>query len=257
MRLCLTDFRSPARWSKFQRARKAERSIISPLWSSDPFGITPTETLVQIQPGVWSNRGVAVGDPTSFNPDLARWIELADGWLRNPAGKKIALWIGTDGQRVDALDLSREDVRRAWTDRLANHFNFADGLHLDYFCSLAWIDNTFPPTFWTTWFDGWKDITERLRAHRPDWCLIGREWHLTPITDHVDGLFKEVDPWNFGLQLPDHRHEMEVHGRPQDWVMELREPERYPAEVVKMLEGFIEENGCYGSFGMDDRARSA
>lgn len=131
-------------------------------------------------------------------------------------------------------------------------FPFADGLHLDYYCSLAWVDNTFHSAFWQVWFEAWRDVTDRIRLLRPDWCLLGQEWHLTPITDHVDGLFLEENPTQFDPNGFDSIPRWaETHGHPSDWVLELRHPDRFPLEYRKKVVALAEIMGCFLSWKRD------
>lgn len=257
MKLCLTDRRSPLRWSKAQRGRKADRAVVSLLWATDPFGSSPGETLIAVQPGVWMNRGVPVGDPGSFNWNLHAWVKAHDAYLRLPTGEIVQLWSQSDGQWVDAMDLTREDVQAEWTESLPAHFNFVDGLLLDYYSTYVGLKtNLLPPTLWPQWQEAWRQITDRLRKHRPDWALVGQEWHVTPITQNVDGLyFERVDEF-YPNNLDRLRDQVELHGRPEECVIELREPFRFPSDYVRMLEDFVTDLGAMGSFGMDAAAWS-
>lgn len=250
MKLMVTDWRNPGRWSMADRKRDCRRASISNEWDRDPFGIRPVETLVALQPGVLFYDDKVAGRAGGFNQELGEISQSQDLWLYNPAGAVVKLWeLGP--QEVRALDLTKESTRRLWTAMASDRFHFADGLHLDYFGTLAWIDNTFHPSFWQNWFEAWRDVVDRLRILRPDWCLIGQEWHLTPITDKVDGLFLEDNPTQFGLTFDEIRRQSSLHGHPEDWVLELRYPDRFPLDYRRRVVSFAASMGCFVSWRRD------
>lgn len=270
----LTDGRNPGAITKADRQRYADRAGVSPAWNRNPYGISPVQVLPLIQPGVFRVDGIPVRQENPWNAELGAMAD-ANGWnLLGPDGKDILLWHRTyrraDGttatETTTALDLTNKDARDMFAGELPNYYQWAHGMWFDYFGS---FDNgsALGPAFWPKWFDGWRDVCERVRKARPDWFLLGQSYQLSTITDCVDGIFIEEHPQHFGVLLADQGKMLDRYGaKAQDCVFEIRSgwnippdlvgkvtPESWQAYVRQCL-AFIERRGCYVSFGRDQSA---
>jgi hypothetical protein len=262
MKTCLTDWRNPERWTRLDRGRLCQRASVSNVWTYNPFGIRPVQTLVAIQPGVLRWGGRVTGLPGSFNSQLGTESDLA-GWGFLGGRGMLPIW-EYGSQSVTAIDLARPEVAVRWADLMVECFTWAHGVHLDYFTDLAWLDTErrLDSFYWLDWNAGLRLAVEHLRKARPDWTILGQQFHLTPITDAVDGLFIEEHPQHFGITLAQHAAAMLEHGGGPDWTFEIRNPTVPPAGVspvawrayLDQCAEFIREQGAFVSWGRDGAA---
>lgn len=240
-RFC-TDWRNPAKWTKLDRtSRPAQGASVSNVWTRSPFGIRPIETFVAIQPGVFRVDGKPAGALGAFNYEFGRLVDENPEWSL-VSGHPIRLWPKTvpanppkGTQTVTAIDLTRLDVIEAWTDFILAHFAWANGIHHDYLTNLAWLvaeqGLPIPSAFWRAWDTGYTAAIQRMRLRRPDWKFLGQQYHLTPLTPYVDGLFIEEHPQFTGTLLATHDLNMKNHGGPA-WVFEIRSGNEVPPELI-------------------------
>lgn len=251
-RLCLTDLRNPARWTKAQRSRECERAIVSIAWPRSPFGIRNVQALPSIQPGVFRVDGRPVGEPESFNAQWGAQVDSHPEWSLIE-GKPIDLW-RSGAQSTTAVDLTCLDALEIWTDLLVEHFHWAAGVHFDYFTGLGWLNNTISASYWRAWDMAYALASYKLRSIRGDWILLGQQFHLTAITPYVDGLYLEESPGHFGLSFDQIRANMDRHGHGSDWVIELREPTKFPEAYQRQVIELARERACCLSWGRDETA---
>lgn len=257
MKLCGTDLRSPPAWSRSQRKRIFDRAVVSNLWTYSPFGNTPTEVFPHVQPGVWMNRDAIVGEIGTFNREFGEWCVHNDVFLRNALGQIVTIrWPESTAERVQVVNLTVPEVRNRWVDDLVNHFSWASGIFHDYFCDLLWMDPALGPGFTAPWFEAWRQVVDRERSYHPDWKILGQEWHGTPITGAVDGVFVERIDEFYPVSRDALVLDMKKHGKPDEWMLELRRPWVFPGEYVAEFERLCEDMGCFGSFGRDLTARA-
>jgi hypothetical protein len=269
----LTDGRNPARLTLADRKRECARASVSPLWTTNPFGMRAVEVLPLIQPGVWRKDGKPVGDASTFNARLGAFIDELPA-RSELGGKRFQIWptVGTtgDGQTVTAIDLTRLDVLEEWTNLLLESFSWAGGIHHDYLTDMVWLDyereqdpaKRIPLWFWKAWDACYAFALTKLKDARHDWVLLGQQFHLTSITPYVQGLYVEEWPGRSGPTLVDHGLAMTAHGRGQDWSFEVRNPnvpppgwsmsawQAYLAQVVQ----FVRERDCFLSWDRDATA---
>lgn len=251
-RLCVTDLRNPARWSRSDRQRACSRGIVSIAWDRRPFGLSGVQVLPSIQPGVFRFDGAPVGEPWSFNRQWGEAVDANPDWLLLE-GRRVDLW-RYDRQSVTAVDLTRLDALETWTTLLMEHFSWADGVHFDYFTGLSWLDGSISEAYWRAWDVAYALVTSKFRLSRPGWVLLGQQFHLTAITPYVHGLYLEESPGHFGLSFEQVRANMDRHGRGADWVVELREPGQFPEAYQRQVIDFAAERDCFLSWGRDATA---
>lgn len=252
MRLVATDLRSPPNWKLYDHRRRPEWAIVSSLWTRDPFGMAPVKTFPHLQPGVWRANGEPVGELGTFN---RMWGDIVD---QHPSwglieGREILLW-KSGIQTVTAVDFTNVGAAEAWTNLILSHFHWAQGIHFDYFSGLGWIDGNVSQGYWQAWDTFYWGVTWKLKHSRPDWLLIGQQYHLGAITPFVDGLYLEESPGHFGLSFAQHSANMGIHGSPENWVMELRFPRLWSDSYQRQVIAFTERNGCLLSWGRDSEA---
>ncbi len=254
MRICLWDLRSPPKWTKADRSRECERAVVSVAWDQSRFGLQDVLTMPNVQPGVWRrDTGVPV---VTENGYMALWGRVVDekNWtLRNPDGSPVNLWAG-GGQSVTAVDLSRVEVVEARVGAIVGYFGWARGISLDYFTNLAWLAPEIPLDYWNGYDLGLAHAVTLLRRQRPDWHLIGHQYHRTRITHYPDALFHEYSPTHFGQTFYQLEAEMDSHGGGKDWVIEMFEAERYGPAYVRQVIDLVNRRGCLLSFERDAKA---
>lgn len=250
MRLNLFDFRSPPKWSKADRDRKCDQAMIGVGWDFNPFGLHPVRVLPNIQPGVWRANGLPV---VTENAYMKAWGDTVDarGWnLLHPDGSKREIWADRS-QSLTAVDLTRVECVEAWVGAIVGHFGWASGIHIDYYTDLAWLFPTIDLTYWRGYNLGLAHAVALLRKQRPDWYIAGGQYHKTAITHYVDGLFHEEAPTHFGQTFAQLEADMDDHGGGREWTIELREPERYGPDYVRLTLDLIERRGCLLSWKRD------
>jgi len=251
---CLTDIRNPARWTKADRGRckPGDMAIVSNVWDRPPFGIRDVLTLPHIQPGVFRVDGKPAGIPGAFNYEWGQVVDDNPEWSLL-TGLPVTLW-SSGNQSLTAFDLSRLDVIEAWTDFLLAHFAWAGGIHHDYLTGYGWLEPDIPLAFWKQHDAGYACAIQRIRLRRPSWVFIGQQFHLTPLTPYVDGLYLEESPGHFGLSFEQIAANMDRHGHPEHWVIELRHPERFPITYQQQVARFAADHGSWLSWGMNEMA---
>lgn len=248
----LTDWRGAPKWTKADRNRACTRASISPVWTISPFGLRPVEVLVAIQPGVHRVSGIPSGKPDSFNAELGTLVDNAGSWAK-VAGERIVLWQSGE-QSVTAIDLCDPKLVNVWAALIVHHFAWGRGYHLDYFSGLGWIAPNLGDDVWARWEQGWRDACAALREHHPGATLLGQQFHLTRITDSVDGLFLEESPGHFGRSFEQIAADMTAHGHASDWVLEIRDPSKFPSYYLGRCLAFAEAQGAFVSWGRDGTA---
>ncbi len=249
MKLCHTDTRNPEKWSKADRQRDCSRAMVSSRWTRNPFGVRPVEVMPMVQPGIlYFDEKPA--DATGYNALLRTRLEAIPEWDK-VAGGYLPIWASNDGrQQLWAFDVSNVAVVEAWATTLAESFPWAHGIHFDYFSSLGWLAPDRPVWAWRGWDTGYALLTRRVGyMHNKTYKLIGQQYHRTAITHYVDGLYHEESPGHFGQSFEDLAR---IVG-PQD-VIELRSPENFPESYREQVKAFVEERGCYLSWGRDATA---
>jgi hypothetical protein len=217
----------------------------------NPFGMRPIRSFVGVQPGVLRWEGRPAGEPGSYNRELG---DLSDalGWGALNGTRAVNLWL-SGPQSVTAIDVAVPEIAGAWADLVVRHFGpWAYGIHADYWTDLAWIDRSFPREYWDRWNAGLVTFGERIKG--AGFKLLGQQFHLTPITHVLDGLYVEQSPGHFGLSFVQHAENMKRHGHPENWVFELREPSKFPAWYVRQTIEFVREHGAILSPGRDASA---
>lgn len=266
-RVFLTDWRSGGRWSKADRSRPCDAASVSNQWDRNPFGTRDVEVHVAVQPGILTYDGAPAktfldqalaGDADTMH---ATSHEQFDAYLYL-GGERVKLW-ESGPQAVEVLNLTDPDTRAMLARRWTEFYPWATGLHLDYFSTYVGADtDEFDAAFWAKWIDGWKDLVSRIRVLRPDWKLLGQEFHRTPLSDTVDAQFFEMHPQHFGIYMAQHDERINpldpnspprTPKRPLD-VWEIREPGRLPAWYVQQCLDFIARRGAFVSFGRDSTA---
>lgn len=263
MKRCLSDLRSPPKWKLADYKRDCERVICSILWQRAPFGMRNIPAFPNVQPGVWREAsGKPVGGPGTLNAEWGAFID-SDPSRSLLAGKPLLLWGSPTTERVTAVDLTRLDNIDQWVELLIVHFGpWAAGILHDYLTTLAWIDavtepdptKRIPDWYWRAWNTGYALALTKLKARRPDWLLLGQQYHPTELTPYVGGLYVEEYPTRSGVQLWQHEAHMNARGDGAEWVMEIRDPDALdPAHVALYLD-FIERMGCYVSWRREAEA---
>lgn len=250
MKTMLVDWRNPSKWTRSDRKRPCSAASISNMWEVNPYGIQDVDIYIAIQPGVFRSSGVPVGAPTSFNAAWGKIVDEHPDWSLI-SGRSIILW-SAGSQSVTAVDISNPEVVEAWINLIATHFTWADGIHFDYFTNLAWIAPDIPFPFWEEWDMGLVIATLKLQAL--GFKVLGQQYHLTPATDALDGLFLEESPGHFGLTFEEIAENMERHGREENWVIELRHPMQFPEWYREEVISFAWKHNCYLSWGRDAEA---
>lgn len=225
----------------------------------------------------------ATARPETANPDARIFVSIATTVLVGPDGPSTSpfnwalyhaaeargaltgrtVWSGDAGWHTELIDITVRGMAQDFQRLALEHFAWADGFHWDYFTAMSWQFPDLAPLD-EVWDRVLAAVANGLRAAGK--IVIGQQFHLTPPTTALNGLFLEQFPWAFQYTFAQHeadltnvRRLIQFSGCDREilWVTEMREPLIYGPAMLAMVEAWAERLGMAVAYGRDATAEGA
>jgi hypothetical protein len=195
-------------------------------------------------------------DPNGYPSDREFNFELHHAAVKRKATTNRVVWNGDTGWHTKLLDLTRPGMVGDFLALIRTYFAWADGIHLDYASAWSWQFRDLAPTD-EAWDDALVALLSGIRAQGK--LALAQQWHLTRPVMAASGAFLEQSPTSFGRTLADHTADIrkfraENKGRESLFVVELRDPAKFPKDYVDSMTDWAEREDVVLSFGRDARS---